>query len=482
MSKGITIVGLGPGEPDLLTMEAWQVLQSAHEIYLQTRKHPIVEALPSSIVIHSFDDLREHPGALEVDKEIASHILGLGTREEGVIYAVSGHPFFGDASVPPILTLAEEHDLPIRVVEGLSRVEPLCTRLRLDPQDGLQLTDATNLARRHYPEFSPDVPLLIGQLSGRDVAAEVKSVLVMVYPDDHSVTLVAAAGTPAMSLCVMPLCELDRCEGTDNLTWLYVPRILGPSSPAAFQEVVARLRGPDGCPWDREQTHRSLRPYLLEEAHEVLSALDNENLMSLREELGDLLLQVLLHTQIAIEQREFRMSDVVSYVVAKLKRRHPHVFGDVHVANSDEVLANWEQIKRLEGGHQRRQGILEGIPDSMPALARAQAVQRRAARVGFDWPDAHGVWAKVEEEQEELREATPGAAQEAELGDLLFSLVNLARWLHADAECALREATARFEQRFREMEQRCAAQGCQLADLDASELDELWNQAKEQDG
>jgi len=483
MPKGITIVGLGPGNPGLLTVEAQQILQAASEVYLRTRRHPTVEALPSSVAVHSFDEVYERASRFEeVYAEIALRIVELGHRAEGVIYAVPGHPLVGETSVQRILSLAEQNGLDVRIVEGLSFVEPVCTRLKLDPLHGLQMTDATILAMRHYPEFNPDLPLLVSQLYSRDLAADVKLVLMMVYPDDHAITLVRAAATEDESLSVIPLYQLDRHEEIDHLTSLYVPPLPEPGSLAAFQEVVAHLRAPGGCPWDREQTHRSLRPFLLEEAYEVLQALDCEDLSSLKEELGDLLLQILLHTQIAIEQEEFKMADVVARIVAKLKGRHPHVFGEVRVSNAQEVVINWERIKSEEKNHEQAAGILAGVPDSMPALARAQALQRRAARVGFDWPDVDSVWAKVEEEWKELREVAAGEALEKELGDILFSLVNLASWLHVDAECALREATERFEKRCRDMERECAARGQQLTDLERSGLDELWGRAKKRNG
>jgi tetrapyrrole methylase family protein/MazG family protein len=459
MPKGITIVGLGPGEPGLLTIEAQQVLKSAHEIYLRTRRHPTVEALPPSAVVHSFDDVYERADTFgEVYAEIASRVVELGNRAAGVIYAVPGHPLVGEASVQRILALAVQSGLTVRIVEGLSFAEPVCTRLKLDPLNGLQIADATELAMRHYPEFNPDLPLLVGQLYSRDLAADVKLVLMMLYPDDHETTLIRAVGTEDEALCVIPLFELDRGQEIDHLTSLYVPPLSEPGSLSAFQEVVARLRAPGGCPWDREQTHRSLRPYLLEETYEVLQALDSEDITCLKEELGDLLLQILLHTQIAIEQGEFKMADVVSHIVAKLERRHPHVFGQVQVANAQEVLVNWERIKSEERNHEREEGIAAGVPHSLPALARAQALQRRAARLGLDWPHVDAVRSKVEEEWQELREAE-GDARESQLGDLMFSLVNLASWLQLDAESALREAVVRFERRFSDMEREGAAQG-----------------------
>jgi tetrapyrrole methylase family protein/MazG family protein len=473
----------------LLTVEAQQFLASVGEIYVRTRKHPTVATLPPQATVHSFDPIYERAETFEqVYAEIAGRIVELGQRQQGVVYAVPGHPLVGEASVRRILTLAEEKGLAVHIIEGLSFIEPVCARLRQDPLSGWQIADATDLTLQHYPAVNPDLPLLVGQLYGRGVAADVKLALMTIYPDDHRVTLVRAAGTTDESLSTIPLYELDRSDGIDHLTSLYVPPLTVPGSLATFQEIVALLRAPEGCPWDREQTHRSLRPFLLEETHEVLEALDNDDTVALKEELGDLLLQILLHTQIAIEDEEFRMTDVVGHIVAKLKRRHPHVFGQVHVSDAQEVLINWERIKGQEkaalnqqqGNHDGGRGILTGIPVTLPALARAQALRFRASRIGFDWPGIEGAWAQVEEEWKELRAAADPDEQESELGDVLFALAILAGWLHLDAEGALRAATVRFEQRFQAMEREATSRGQILGDLKPAQLIALWDRVRKQ--
>jgi len=489
MPQGITIVGLGPGAPGLLTVEAQQFLSRVGEVYVRTQKHPTVASLPPQATIHSFDLVYEQAATFaQVYTEIAARITELGHREQGVVYAVPGHPLIGEASVQRILALAKEQGLKVRIIEGLSFIEPLCSRLEQDPLNGWQIADATTLAQCHYPEFNPDLPLLVGQLYSQEVASDVKLALMTVYPDDHPVTLVRAAGTADESLTTIPLYELDRSADIDHLTSLFVPPLSTPGSLAALQEVVSHLRAPEGCPWDREQTHQSLRPFLLEETHEVLEALDNDDPMSLREELGDLLLQIMLHTQVAIEDGEFRMADVVANIVAKLKRRHPHVFGQVQVSGTQEVLVNWERIKTQEkaaqnqsqGNNDHARGVLSGVPITLPALARAQALRFRAARIGFDWPTSEGARAKVQEEWQELQAASDRSAQESELGDLLFALAVLAGWLDLDAEGALRAANARFEQRFQAMEREAASHGQILAELKPAQLLALWEQVRKQ--
>jgi tetrapyrrole methylase family protein/MazG family protein len=240
-------------------------------------------------------------------------------------------------------------------------------------------------------------------------------------------------------------------------------------------EVVRRLRSPQGCPWDREQTHASLRATMLEEAYEVLEAIDEQSMSKLREELGDVLLQVLMQADIAAQSGDFTVGDVADAVREKLVRRHPHVFGQTVVSGSDEVVRNWEALKAVEYG---RESALDGVQRSLPALQWAWSLQRRAANVGFDWPNVDGALDKVREELDEVREAPTVEAREQEFGDLLFSLVNVARKLGMNPEDALRTAAGRFEARFRMMEQQAKAEGRDLKDLPIEDLDQYWEAAK----
>jgi MazG family protein len=245
--------------------------------------------------------------------------------------------------------------------------------------------------------------------------------------------------------------------------------------------IMARLRAPDGCPWDREQTHASIKDCLLEETYEFLEALEDGSAPHMREELGDLLLQVVFHAQMASESGAFSMDDVVRELCEKLVRRHPHVFGEVEVSGSDEVVANWEAIKNGEAGKESRRSRMDGIPRTFPALLRAKKMQVRAAKDGFDWPSADPVWEKLEEEAGEVREAVAeGDADhlEEEVGDLLFVAVNLARKLGVDPEIALQRANAKFDSRYRRMEALAGADGRTLSDLDLAAQDRLWDAAK----
>ncbi len=245
----------------------------------------------------------------------------------------------------------------------------------------------------------------------------------------------------------------------------------------AFCRIVAQLRSPEGCPWDRKQTHESLKPYLIEEAYEALQTLDDGDTEKLCDELGDVLLQIGLHAQIAEELGEFKMTDVLRRINEKLIRRHPHVFGNVKVADENEVMANWEEIKRAEGTIDK--SLLDGIPKGIPAMAYTQIIQQRASRVGFDWDEIDGVLDKVNEELQEVMEAETHQEKVSEFGDLIFALANAARWMEIDLENALRLANERFCERFAYMEDLSRQQNISLNSLPIDKLEALWQEAKE---
>jgi tetrapyrrole methylase family protein/MazG family protein len=252
--------------------------------------------------------------------------------------------------------------------------------------------------------------------------------------------------------------------------------IQDPKRFATLVDIIARLRGPDGCPWDRKQNHTSLRECLLGECYEVLEALDDKDWQRLCQELGDLLMQVVLHTQIATEAKEFEMGDVISSINTKLVHRHPHVFGSLKVKDADEVIINWEALKKEE--RQQDVSMLGSVPREMPALAYSQEVQGRVARVGFDWEDDEGVIDKLAEEVREFSQAESKEQKAEEFGDLLFTLANIARRQGIDLEAALREANRRFYRRFACMEELCRKRGLDFAKLSFDEQNKLWEEVK----
>ena len=477
----ITLLGLGPGSPDLLTRQAWKILEEASEIYLRTRQHPAVDGFPAGLKIHSFDHLYEEMDSFEdVYARIVDEILELGQRPGGVIYAVPGHPMVAESTGPEIFRCAREMEIPIRIYEGLSFIEPTFSALGIDPLPYTALVDALSLMACHHPPFPPDAPALIAQIYDAHIAAEVKLTLMNLYPDEHPVKLIHAAGTEKVIVEEIPLYQIDRSSHIGLLTCLYLPSLGEHTSFEALQEIAAHLRAPEGCPWDQKQTLQSMRPHLIEESYEVLAALDADDPGKIQEELGDLMLVVSMLMQIASDNGDLTSADVFPQIIKKLIRRHPHVFAQLAVNGEDEVLQNWERIKagERELNGESEKYLLDGVSIALPALTQAQEYQGRAARVGFDWPQIEGVIDKVCEEVDEFRNAIGDEDRTAEIGDLFFALVNLSRWYKIDAESSLREANIRFRERFTFIEKSAKEQGRELSAMSLEELDALWETAK----
>ncbi len=360
--------------------------------------------------------------------------------------------------------------------DRLSTVEKLCAAVGVDPGAGLQIVDAAALGDPlTQPGFpSPWAPLVILDLCSAQVATEVQRALLRQYPPEHAVRVVADGGTEVRDCSIAALHPQASADQPVALWVPPAPALQPRSSLRTLEVIVARLRAPDGCPWDREQTHHTIKRNLLEETYELLEALDAEDAAAQTEELGDLLMQVFLHAQMAREAGEYDLGDVTAGITDKLVRRHPHVFGDVTVSGAEEVLRNWEAIKKSEG--KGKASVLEGLPPALPALTMAMALCRRAASSGFTWPDATGAWAKFEEELGEFRVASGDGERKWELGDVLLTLVNLARLQGYDAEECLREANARFRRRFMTMEGLAAERGQPLPALPLEELLGLWEE------
>lgn len=354
-----------------------------------------------------------------------------------------------------------------------NQINSIFEMLRLAPPSKLTLLDAQEFSLRHYPLTPPDVDTLILHIDSSEMAAKVKFVLSAAYAGSHKVSAVGNAGVTETNLA-----EFGG-EAFSYPVSLYIPSFGEGTSFEAFAEIVAHLRAPDGCPWDKEQTHQTLRKHLLEESYETLSAMDANDIDEMREEFGDLLLQIVLNSYIAYQDKEFNFTEVTKHIYDKIVRRHPHVFGDVKLDGVDGVLQNWEKLKEKERGNKKEEkGMLDGIPAALPALSQAQEYQDRAARVGFDWPEIENVLDKVREEIEEVKTAENPEQVKAELGDLFFVLVNLSRWRDVDAEAALREANIKFKRRFAYVEKSAKAQGRNLSDMTLEEMDAFWNAAK----
>ncbi|PGS49490.1 nucleoside triphosphate pyrophosphohydrolase [Bacillus sp. AFS041924] len=478
----ITVLGLGAGDLNQLPFGIYKVLQKTDNLYLRTKDHPVINELEKEgLTFQSFDEIYEkHDRFEDVYQEIVQLLVD-ASRKESITYAVPGHPLVAEKTVQLLIELADKGDIQLEIKGGQSFLDAMFTSLKIDPIEGFQFVDATDL-ESEYITFRQH--LIICQVYDQMTASHAKLKLMEQLPDDYEVVIVTAAGSSDEQIRRVPLFELDRDTSINNLTSVYVPPVQKEEDLyhqfETLRSVIATLRGPDGCPWDQKQTHESLKKYLLEEAYELLEAIDEEDDDHIIEELGDVLLQVMLHAQIGEDEGYFSIQDVIQGLVSKLIYRHPHVFSTVHVDGEEDVLKNWQELKQAEKGNVI-ESVLSGIPKDLSGLLKAEKLQSKAAKVGFDWKDLPPVVDKVKEELTEVLDAVQSKDQskiEAELGDLLFSIVNLARFIKVNPEEAILKTNMKFTKRFQYIESRLSEMNKTFSDVSLEEMDEIWNEAK----
>lgn len=480
----LTVIGLGAAELDQLPLGLYKFIKQAKSFYIRTEDHPVVQELvEEGITFTSFDAVYEkHEDFSAVYREIADTLISLAAKED-VIYAVPGHPLVAEQTVQHLIEAEREGKVSLQIKGGQSFLDPLFTAVRVDPIEGFQLLDGTAMRR---DDIQMNQHLFIGQVYDAFSASEVKLTLMEKYPDDFPVTIVTAAGSSKEVIRTVPLFELDRGMELSNLTTVYVPpaneREQRYKEWQTFREIVAILRSPEGCPWDREQTHESLKRYAIEEVYELIQAINEQDDEAIVEELGDVLLQVFLHAQIGEDEGYFSMEDILQSISEKMVRRHPHVFGEVTVNSSGEVLSNWQAIKETE--KPKVEHLLQGQRREESSLLTSFNFQKKAATVGFDWPDIAGAWSKFDEELQEWKHAIEHGTLEQqvdELGDVLFTLVNLSRFLKLSPELAMQQANQKFERRFRFVETSVREGRGDFGDYTLDELEEFWQQAKHEE-
>jgi tetrapyrrole methylase family protein/MazG family protein len=476
----ILIVGLGPSGMDGIDDRTRGLLMASPVVIVRTRRHPAAEELGAVRAIGSCDDLYEaHEDFSALYAAVVDRVMAVAIDDD-VAYAVPGSPLVGERTVPLLRAAAADAGIAVEVVGARSFLDSTFEAVGIDPiSDGVQVLDARDL-----PDPLPlHVPTIITQVDSPLRASDVAVTLGKTLPDDAEVIVLDRLGDEDEVVLGSTLRDLATYPGGPR-TSVFVPRAdVGFLGLIAINRTLRRE-----CPWDRRQTHHSLLTHLVEEAYETADALgrlpvdapvgetDFGAYAEVEDELGDLLLQIVFHSTLASEAGAFDIDEVAELNRRKLIRRHPHVFGDVEVDGADEVLANWERIKQGEKG---RDSLMDDVPAGMPAIARAVKVQKRAASVSFDWTDAAEVFSVVEAEINELRSAEGDLeAVTDELGDVLFSVINLARHLAVDPETALRRSVDRFMERFRIVEVAVASGGRAIADVDPEELDLAWENAK----
>jgi len=362
----------------------------------------------------------------------------------------------------------------------VSNIQEVLNILEIDSINNIRILDGNQLYERYFIMHSPnEFSLYKVDIHPEEIGGLI-NLIAKSFPDNYSVDCVFFQENTWKKEQVL-IEELSELFSGLSSVYLFFKPISGFSSIIEFQELIAHLRAPDGCPWDRKQTHRTLRTNLIEETYEVLEAIDENDSKHLREELGDLLLQIILHTQIASENEGFTLSEVIHDIHKKITQRHPHVFSNTSVAGISGVMKNWEKIKNEERkiqGLSENKNILASIPQELPSLSIAQKYQERAARVGFDWEEISPIYKKIHEEMEEVENAKSSEDLEGELGDLLFAVVNLIRWKGFSAESALRISNAKFRSRFEYIQKTISERGQEQSEVSLSEMDALWEKAK----
>ncbi len=483
MKHKITVIGLGPGSKEFLTMGVLEKLKTGNNIVLRTEKHPVVDYLNEiDIRYTSFDNLYEEMESFDkVYSTIADRLLTM-VEEKDVIYAVPGSPFVAEYSVQILQKKAEERSIEVDFISGASFLEAILHTLKIDPVNGLQVLDGLRLDEQ---VLDPQKNTIITQVYDKMIASEVKIRLMDYFHDEQPIVIIKGAGIPSIERIEnIKLYELDHIEWIDHLTSVYIPKVDKTNvkyyNMNNLINIMEKLRYKDGCPWDRKQTHNSLKPYLIEEAYEVLEALETNDMELLEEELGDLLLQIVFHAQLATESNIFNMSDVTTGICKKLIYRHPHVFKDVKADSEASALASWETMKKKEKDEKTYTEGLKRIPKQLPALMKSYKIQGKAANIGFDWDHVEGAIDKVKEELDELLEVYLVDKDKAteELGDLLFAVVNVSRFLKIQPEFALNKTIEKFINRFEFIEKSAKKEGKDMEALSLEEMDEYWNLAK----
>lgn len=478
----IYIVGLGPGSIKALTLGAIERIHSGDKNFMRTEEHPTLQYfIDKDIPFKSYDYIYEREGELEkVYEKIADELMREVEENEIINYFVPGNPMVAEKTVEILMN----RDIEVEIVSGMSFIEPMIELVERDPIKGLKIVDGEEFSRLMI-DINTD--MIITQVYNQRILSDIKIIISEVYGDEYNIYIIHNAGIEGKEqVHNIPIYSLDRIGDIGHLTSIYIPKISKKDKKIFdFLDLVGImeiLRGEDGCPWDMEQDHRSIRQNLVEEAYEVVDAIDMGDIDAIVEELGDLLLQVIFHCQIAYDEGNFNLTEVTSALGNKLIYRHPHIFLEKRLENSKEVVYNWNKLKDLQRDFASFTEKLKVLP-KFPSLMKSTKLQKKAAEIGFDWKDIQGPMDKVTEEYKEVIEAMKIFGKghervEEEIGDLFFAVVNLSRFLEVDPEIALNRTNNKFVERFALMEKEALKLGKNMEDMTLEELDALWNLAK----
>ncbi|MDD3223322.1 MAG: nucleoside triphosphate pyrophosphohydrolase [Clostridium sp.] len=479
----INVVGLGPGDIKALTIGTIEMLKNSKNIYLRTQKHPTVKFLEDeNIDFETYDDIYNKADNFDdVYKTIAQDLIDKHEKFKNIVYAVPGHPLVAEKSVSILLELCKDKNIEVKILPAVSFIDAMMEALNIDPIGGLKIIDSFDMKKQ---QMDKRCGLIITQVYNKLVASNVKLALQDYYNDDTEIYFVRAAGIEGEEFIKkIPLYELDWQDNIDYLTSVYIPKdIENTMDFLDLLNVVEKLRGEDGCDWDREQTHESMKKCLIEECYEVIEAIDEKDDDMIIEELGDVLLQVVFHSEIGKEEGYYNINDVINGICKKMIIRHPNIFkGNKLLDDNNIVKDSWEKEKMREQGLDTYTESLKHIPKNLPSLMRAEKIQKKTAKFGFDFKDVDGAINKVSEELNQVKHVYKGNKRDKikkEIGDLAFSVVNVARFLDIDTENALNYTIDKFIKRFEFVETSAIKAKSNLDEMETDQMDKLWDQSE----
>ena len=478
----IKILGLGTGSLDSLTVKAYKALKNSNNIYIRTGEYPTVKELEKEgVKFETYDEKYNTSDLFRTLYDfIAEDIIKKESEFGDVVYAVPGHPLVAEKSVTNLIEKCKERNIEYEIFPATSFIDLAMEKLEIDASEGFKIIDAFDIKDKILNKRDD---IFITQVYNNLIASEVKLKLLEVFDDETMINYIKLdMETGEFINREIPLFELDWQEDLDHTTYVYVKK--DKNNKYDFYdliEIIDKLRGKDGCPWDKVQTHDSIKRDLLEECYEVIDAIEKEDMIGLEEELGDLLLHVIFHSSIGKEEGEFTINDVLTGICEKMIYRHPHVFKDLNNKTVEQVLESWDDTKKKEKGFETITDEMNAVAKALPSTIKAAKIQKKASKVGFDFENVEIAMEKVIEELNEIKDVyklEKVSRIEDEVGDLLFSAVNVGRMLSVDCEEALEKTTSKFIKRFSFIESTALSKGKNLKDMTLEEMDKLWDEIK----